>query len=72
MKYNTDGSVARLKVRLVAQGFLQVQGIDFSETFAFIVRRELLPIYLAICVALNLFIHQVDIMGAYLESFLDK
>lgn len=71
VKYNPDGSVARFKARLVAQVFLQVQGIDFVETFAPTVRRESLRIYLAICLSLNLFIHQVDIVGAYLESLLN-
>lgn len=71
VKYNTDGSVSRFKARLVAQRFSQVQGIDFTETFAPTVRRESVCIYLAICVALNLIIHQVDIVGAYLESLLD-
>lgn len=31
-------------------------------------RRESLRIYLALCLKLNLFIHQVNIMGIYLES----
>ncbi len=70
VKYNPDGSVARFKARLVTQGFSQVHGIDFLETFAPTVRRESLQIYLALCLMLNLFIHQVDIMGAYLESLL--
>lgn len=71
IKYNTDESVAKFKVRLVAQRFSQVQGIDFSKTFASIVRREFLRIYLTIYIALNLFIHPVDIVGAYFESVLD-
>ena len=70
VKYHPDGSVARFKARLVAQGFSQVQGIDFSETFAPTVRRESLRIYLALCLMLNLIIHQVDIVGAYIESLL--
>lgn len=70
VKYHPYGSVHRFKARLVAQGFSQVPGIDFSETFAPTVRRESLRIYLAICLFLNLFIHQVDIVGAYLESAL--
>ena len=68
VKYHPNGSVARFKVRLVTQGFFQVQRIDFSETFAPTVRRESLWIYSALCLMLNLFIHQMDIVGAYLES----
>lgn len=71
VKYHPDGSVARFKARLVAQGFSQVQGIDFSEIFAPTVRRKLLRIFLAISAMLGLIIHQVDIVGAYLESLLD-
>ena len=63
--------MARFKARLVAQRFLQVLGIDFCETFAPTIRRKLLRIYLALCLALNLVIHQVNIVGAYLESTLN-
>ena len=68
VKYHPDGSVARFKVRLVAQSFSQIPGINFAETFAPTVRRESLRIYLAVCLFLNFIIHQVDIVGAYLES----
>ncbi len=50
---------------------MQVPGIDFYETFVSIVRRKSLRIYLALCLVLNLFIHQVDIVEAYLESLLN-
>lgn len=53
------------------QGFLQVAGIDYTETFAPTVRRKSLRIYLAIAALLGLIVHQVDIVGAYLESLLD-
>ena len=68
VNYPPDGSVARFKAKLVAQGFSQVQGINFSETFTPKVRRYSLRIYLAFCLMLNLFVHQVDIVSAYLES----
>ena len=63
--------MARFKARLVAQGFSQVSGIDFCGTFASIVRKKLLQIYKALCLAPNLFIYQVDIIGAYLKSLLN-
>ena len=69
--YHSNSSVARFKARLVIRGFSQVQGIDFLETFALIIKKELLRIYLVLYLILNLFIYQVDIVGAYLGSLLD-
>ena len=32
IKYNSDGSVERYKARLVAMGYTQQEGLDFTET----------------------------------------
>ena len=42
LKNKTDekGSVTRNKVRLVAQGYSQVEVVDFDETFALVARLE--------------------------------
>ena len=47
-KSDEHGTVIRNKSRLVAQGYTQVEGIDFDETFASVTRLEFIRILLAI------------------------
>jgi hypothetical protein len=48
-KINTgeDGEVVRNKARLVAQGFSQMEGLDFGEIFAPVARLDAIRILLA-------------------------
>ena len=46
-KQNAHGIVIRNKARLVAQGFSQVEGIDYGETFAPVARLDSIRIALA-------------------------
>nr|ABA98230.2 retrotransposon protein, putative, unclassified [Oryza sativa Japonica Group] len=46
-KQNEDGLIMRNKARLVAQGFTQVEGLDFDETFAPVARIEAIRLLLA-------------------------
>jgi hypothetical protein len=44
-KQGEDGEVVRNKVCLVAQGFSQVEGLDFGEIFSPIARLEAIRIF---------------------------
>jgi hypothetical protein len=70
VKYTPTGLLDRFKARLVAQGFSQVPGDDFTETFSPTVRFESLRTLLAIGASLNWEIHQTDVVSAYPRSIL--
>lgn len=67
-----DGSVVRYKARLVAQGFSQVEGLDFEETYAPVSKLPTIKTLSAYAVNKNLFIHQMDVTAAYLNGKLEE
>lgn len=72
VKYKSDNSLERFKARLVARGFSQVQGEDYSDTFAPTVRMDTLRIFLAIMATQDLVCHHLDIKNAFTESLLKE
>ena len=72
IKLREDGTVEKYKARLVARGFTQIAGADYDLTWAPTVRYDSLRVLLAIAAVKNLEVHQVDIVGAYLQADLDE
>ena len=60
--------VVRNKARLVDQGFTQVEGLDFGETFAPITRLEAIRILLAYACSHNTKLFQMDMKSAFLNG----
>jgi hypothetical protein len=58
----------RNKAHLVAQGFSQVEGLDFGETFAPIARPEAIRILLAFAVSKGFKLYQMDLKNAFLND----
>lgn len=67
-KFDENGNLSRYKARLVAQGFSQIPGQDYSETFSPVMRLDTLRILCAIQTIMNLEVNQMDIKGAYLNG----
>ena len=59
IKRKADGTVDRYKARLVAQGFSQKQGIDYTEAFAPVAKMSSIRLLLAWAAYQDLEIHQI-------------
>ena len=69
-KLDEQGQVIKNKVRLVAKGYDQEEGIDFDETYAPIERLETIRLLLAFACYMNFKLFQMDVKSAFLNSFM--
>jgi hypothetical protein len=64
-KQDENGMVTRNKARLVAQGFTQVEGLDFGETYAPVARLESIRIVIANATNHDFKLYQMDVKSAF-------
>jgi hypothetical protein len=62
----------RNKARLVAEGYSQVEGLDFGETFAPIARLEAIRILLAFAASKGFKLYQIDVKSAFLNGVIQE
>jgi hypothetical protein len=67
-KQGEDGEIVRNKAHLVAQGFSQVEDLDFGETFAPIALLEAIRILLAFATSKVFKLYQMDVKSAFLNG----
>jgi len=67
-----DGSLDKRKVRFCGQGFLQLFGVDYFETFAPGIQLTSLRIILILAVNFGLDAYHCDVKNAYLNADLDE
>ena len=71
-KSDEDGNIVRNKARLVAQGYSQIEGIDFEETFALVAHLESIRLLLSISCVYKFKLHQMDVNSAFLNGFMHE
>nr|GFB47588.1 copia protein [Tanacetum cinerariifolium] len=67
-KKDKDQTVIRNKARLVAKGYAQEEGIDFKESFAPVVRLEVVRIFIAYAAHKSFLICQMDVKTTFLNG----
>lgn len=72
MKWIVDGVLERWKIDLVAQGFNQIEGINFGETFSPVIIFPTIRILISLVVSNRWTLRQHDIDNAFLNGDLKE
>lgn len=67
-----DAETIRFKVRLVARGFTQVEGVDFTEVLSPVVKHTSIRILLALTAFHDWELHQLDVKTTFLHRDLEE
>jgi len=71
-KLNEKGEVVRNKARLVAQGYCQQEGIDYTKTFAPVARLEAIRLLLSYAINHDITLYQMDVKSAFLNGVISE
>ena len=64
-KRNERNEIVRYKARIVAQGFSQIPGVDYEETYSPVVDATTLKFLLSLTISQGLHMRLMDVMTAY-------
>jgi len=68
VKRDPAGNVVKHKVRLMAKGYAQIQGVDYDEVFAPVARLETVRLLLALAAQGEWEVHHMDVKSAFLNG----
>lgn len=71
-KMDEQREVVINKYRLVARGYSQQEGIDFSETFAPVARLEAIKLLIFYVINHDIVLYQMDVKSSFLNGVISK
>lgn len=72
LKLDKQGNVERFKARVVARGFKQIEGVDFTDTYSPVAAYSSIRTFLAIAASKDWEIQQIDAITAFLNAPLEE
>ena len=71
MKVNPGGSIAQLKACLVAKGYAQTYGMDYSDPFSLVAKMTYVRLFISLTTT-YWDLHQLDIKSVFLHGDLQE
>ena len=68
VKVNPHGSIVRLKVYLVAKGYAQTYGVNYSDTFSPVAKLTSIRLFIYLAATHGRDLHQLDIKNVFLHG----
>ena len=72
IKHAVDGIIEKFKVRFVARGFSQIEGVDYDETFAPVAMYTSIWSLIYIAAEMGWQIHQMDVKTTFLNGLIEE
>lgn len=72
VKYKANNEVDKFRARIVAKGFNQVKGVDYTDSYSPVIRQQTVRMLYSIVVNKNWSLHHMDVKTAFLNGDLHE